>query len=141
MRKSTTRREAMTLGLGAVVLGARGAAAAEDPDRGATKIGHHFQNEKEATIHIVGSFNPAAKDTAVKLEGEFSSGGMQVVVKWNPNPVPVPVGTFTAHRIKVKSTPSWPRKKDDGRGIGTLTVTVTNDGPTPSYTEPAVSYE
>jgi hypothetical protein len=140
MRKTTTRREVMTLGLGAVALGAGGEAAAADEARGARKVGHHFHNGVPAEIHVAGSgFKPTAA-TSVTLTGTFGS----TTVSWNPSSATVL--SVTADRIKVSSTPSWTVKEGDpdhGRGIGSLTVTVTNDGmmTTTMPPETDVSYE
>jgi hypothetical protein len=136
MRDATTRREVMALGLSAAVLNSATHAAGEEAAGKATKVGHHFHNGLKATIHVVGTgFNPAAT-TTVTLKGKFGTTD----VGWTP----ATILEVKPNRIKVESIPSWTAKEDDQkRGIGTLTVTVTNDGSltTPSSPESHVSYE
>jgi hypothetical protein len=126
MRKKTTRREAMTVGLGAVVLGGAGEAAATKAAARIKNVGHHYKHGDLATFHIVGEgTNWKSGKVKVQLKGTTAAGK---TVTWDHDPSKQEV--IDATRIKVKSKPTWDKKKDDPEdkdGSGSLTVTVTND--------------
>jgi hypothetical protein len=116
-------------------------ASAETPPNTAT-FGQHFTNGHEAEIHVVGTgFDPTAK-TTVTLAGSFPSGTGTIQVQWSAA-ISIKVDA-NRNRVRFKSKPSWsylPKDRDHGRGIGSLTATVTNGRSTWIAVDNAVAYE